>query len=432
MRAHPIVLVILSIALAACNDESGPGLDGTFPTGRPSGSPSGETPGGGTPPDGIVLISTSTVGSSPDLDGYRISVDGTARGEALGPTGTIAIGLLPGLHALRLLGVLPQCREASDSVVQVNVVSRDTVPVAFDIRCWVTGVLTTVSTSGLDLDTNGYTLLVDGAEQMHLHPFDRSLTALEPGAHTIALADLEPNCTANPSSDNVAVADSQVTPIAFAVGCTAASGVIGILIHVSCGATREFKPICEESFEPRLDGAPVSFDSGEVLALSPEEQWYLSDISAGRHVVSLARSSPCTDDTGPQRVTVTVGGATRDTADVTFSVTCPPPPADEFATLRNSTTTTGSFPPSTGYIVRASLLNFWDYVGSTQWAPLASLGPNETQFVQVVGNNDWWYFELDGVPSNCSAQSPTPPDARGFTPIDGDTLDLAFTVTCPG
>ena len=429
MRTHPIVLVILTIVLAGCADGSGPGTDAGDPSG---GTPPDGTPLDGTPPDGMLLVSTSTSGNSPDLDGYRLSVDGVARGDSLQPTGTIAIGLPPGRHTLRLLGIAPQCQEGSDTVVQVDVASRDTIPVPFDIRCWATGVLITVATTGLDLDTNGYGVLVDGAERVHAHSFDQSLTVLDPGTRTIALTDLEPNCTADPASQTVTLVDSQVVPLVFAVTCSAASGVIGILIQTS-------GLVVYASFEPLLDGRPVRREPetypGELVTFMPGERHYLSDVRAGNHLVSLARSSLCSIETGPQSVTVTVGGSARDTADLTFSVTCPVPRGN-VATLRISAPTTGSPPPSTRYTVRYSVAGYWDY-GFGEFAPLTPIEPNGTRFIEVPasdfagGGIYWYWFELDGVPSKCSARSLSTPNPMGFRLAAGDTLDLAFAVTCP-
>ena len=161
MRAHLIVLVILTIALAGCADGSGLGTDGTLPDGNP--------------PDGTLLVSTSTAGNDPDQDGYRLAVD-SAAGVPLVPTGTVAIGLPPGPHVLRLLGIAPQCLVASDTILDVDVPSKDTIPVAFEIHCPATGALITVTTTGLDLDTDGYRVLVDGAERARVGPDDRALT----------------------------------------------------------------------------------------------------------------------------------------------------------------------------------------------------------------------------------------------------------------
>src|SRR5690349_24947905 len=101
MLARRIVLMILTIVLAGCAEDNGPN-------------------------DGVLLILTSTSGTTPDLDGYRppvLTVDG-ADSVLLQPSGSLAIGVQPGQHALRLVGVAPGCAVTSDSVLQVTVTSR--------------------------------------------------------------------------------------------------------------------------------------------------------------------------------------------------------------------------------------------------------------------------------------------------------------------
>lgn len=295
-----------------------------------------------------------------------------------------------------------------------------------------TGVVITVSTTGLDLDTNGYGVLVDGAERGHVRSNDKALTVLDPGTRTIGLTDLEPNCTADPASRTVTVVDTEVVPLDFTVACTATSGVVGILIQASGAAVYE-------RFEPVLDGRPWKSEPetypGEVLTFMPGERHYLSNVHAGDHLVTLARSSLCSIDTGPQPVTVTAGGSGRDTVDLTFSVTCSVPRGD-VGTLKISASTTGSVPSSTRYTVRYATAGYWDY-GLGELALLSTVEPNGTLSIEAPasgfngGGIYWYWFELDGVPSRCRVHSPSAPDFMGFILTAGGTLDLAFTVTCP-
>ncbi|MGH7514650.1 MAG: hypothetical protein ACREOQ_17185 [Gemmatimonadales bacterium] len=129
MGVRPIVLVILATVLAGCADERG--YEDRL-----------------APEFGLLEVSTATSGDAPDPDGYGLGVDGGGAVTDAPPTGTVWLGLPPGRHALRLLGVAPQCRLASDSVVQVDLTTSDTVPVSFDVVCSVTGVPATVKVTG--------------------------------------------------------------------------------------------------------------------------------------------------------------------------------------------------------------------------------------------------------------------------------------------
>jgi hypothetical protein len=399
MRTHPIVLLVLAFLIAACGDNNGPSTDG------------------------ILLVSTSTAGSDPDPDGYVLAVD-KADNASLKPTGTVAIGLPSGHHALRLLGVAPQCSVAADTVLEVDVPSRDTVAVGFDISCWASAARISVTTSGPDI-SGGYLVLVDGAQGPHLQPDDTVLTRVEPGSRTIALTNLASNCmTVGPASRTVTVEDPGVVPIEFAVACTAVTGVVGIRINASGAAVYEPHGVSLNG-SPRFNGAPFSAPGVS----------YLDGVPPGHYLVSLADSPHCSVETGPQPATVTAGGPDRDTVDVDFSVTCSLPP-DSSGTLRISTVTTGSVPPSTRYAVRYAAAGYWDY-GFGDLAFLSSIEPNGTQSIEAApsgfnGAGIYWYgFELDGVPSNCRVHSPSAPDPMGFTLATGGTLDLAFAVTCP-
>ena len=403
MRTHPNVLVVLALLTAACADGNGP---------------SGNEP----PADGTLLVTTTTGGDDPDQDGYRLAVDGDSL--SLAPTGTRAIGLSPGRHALRLLGVAEQCSVASDTVLEVDVPSRDTVPLAFEVSCEDTGVRITVTTTGLDTDA-GYWILVDGAGQSATHANDTVVVRLQPGRRTIALTDLDPNCmAADPSTRTVTVVDAQVVPLDFTVVCTAASGVVGILITVS-------GPVLYEAFQASVDGSPWSYGVGQDLLL-PGGPHYRTGVDAGEHVISLLGASHCSVITGSQTARVTVGRLVRDTVEVDFSVTCALP-TGSVGTVRISTD--GPMPASAPYTVWFEGFGYWDYGGAGE----VLLGALDSAGILVAdmpasgsSADPYWYdFELRGVPADCTVKTAYANPNPGFMITRGDTLDLRFGVTCP-
>ena len=136
MRTHPILLLTIGLTLAACDDSGGPS-DGEPPT------------------DGTLVVSTATGGSDPDQDGYLLTVDGVDS-VALDPTGTAEVDLPEGHYTLRLLGVAEHCSVAPGTPLEVDVPLQDTTSVAFEVNCPVTGARITTTTTGLDLDPDGY------------------------------------------------------------------------------------------------------------------------------------------------------------------------------------------------------------------------------------------------------------------------------------
>ena len=118
--------------------------------------------------------------------------------------------------------------------------ARDTARTAFTIECQAVtgGVLLRTSTTGNDLDPNGYTLLIDGdplTEPLPDDPYgyygradvrfslsDRRLfERVPPGNHTYELTDVAPNCGVdgtNPQAVSVTV--GATSDVVFDVVCT--------------------------------------------------------------------------------------------------------------------------------------------------------------------------------------------------------------------
>jgi hypothetical protein len=271
-----------------------------------------------------------------------------------------------------------------------------------------TGARITTTTTGLDIDPDGYRIAVDGAElQTTVPPNGILLTRLDPGSRTIALTGLTLNCAVDgPGSRTVTIVDAEVVPIEFGVICTATSGVVGVVISGSGVGV----------FEATVDGATP-------FPVGPGGPAYLGGVPAGDHVVSLVPPADCSVETEPQSVTVTAGGLIRDTVSVTFSVTCR---RREAGTLRITAPTTGTI-PAHGYSVW--MCNFADPYSCTYsiHTRLGDLEPNGTLVARAApGIHRLW---LQDIPANCSGPSvfnPTP----AFTFAAGDTLNFILRVAC--
>jgi hypothetical protein len=173
----------------------------------------------------------------------------------------------------------------------------------------------TVSTTGLDIDSDGYHVLVDGRRRELVSANGSVLTRLEPGSWTIGLSGLSGNCTIEgPASHTVRVTDTDVAPVEFAVVCTSTSGVVGVSVEVSGSGVAA-------GYGARLDGTRLF----PLLLRGPS---YLAGVAPGDHIVSLAVPADCSLETDQQTVTVTSGRLIRDTVEVTFLVACPIRPRD--------------------------------------------------------------------------------------------------------
>jgi Tol biopolymer transport system component len=168
----------------------------------------------------------------------------------------------------------------------------------------------TVTTIGVELDTNGYSIAIDGGVR-HVIPVNDTMTlaALAAGSHSVLLAGLASNCAiagaANPQTVNVvAGATAQVV---FSVTCVATTGSL----TVSIGTTGT-------DLDP--DGYSLSVDSGVGQAVAVNGAVTVSGLSAGGHSVTLAGvTTNCTvSGTNPRAVII----ATSVTTSVAFDVAC--------------------------------------------------------------------------------------------------------------
>jgi TolB protein len=289
---YPALLLVVGLSLSACDDPGGADLGGPSP--------------------GTLVVSTSTEGDDPDQDGYLLTVDDVDSLD-LDPTGTAQVDLAPGRHTLRLLGVAGHCSVAPAPSLEVDVPPQGTTPVAFEIICrLMTTARITTTTTGLDIDPDGYSIAADGTDRGAIPANDTVLIRLDPGSRMIALKGLSPNCTIEgPGSQMVTIVADQVASIEFAVVCTATSGVIEIVISGNgVGVVHQ-----------------AAVDGGTPFPVGPGDRSYVGGVPAGDHVVSLAPTATCSVNTDQQSVTVTAGSLIRDTVEVTFPVTCAAPPA---------------------------------------------------------------------------------------------------------
>jgi hypothetical protein len=385
--------VAVGLMLAACADGEEPSTDGT------------------------LVVSTSTGGGAPDPDGYWLTVD-ALDSLPLDPTGIAELALPSGRHSLRLHGVAQHCSVNQETSLEVNVPSRGTVAVAFEVSCPAGAIRVTTTTTGLDPDPDGYRVVIDGADHGSIPANGTRLTGVEPGTRTITLTGLAPLCASEgPDSRAVTVTGPEPVSIEFAIVCTAASGVIGVVVETSGPHTSAF-------FEVMIDARGAHY----VGWGGPH---YVADVSGGQHVVSLRPASSCAMENDQREVTIAVGELIRDTVEVSFSVTCAQEP-EPSGTVRITAPTTGT--TATPYRVWYEHFDAWGYGGVVNH--LGELEPNGTLLVDLPVSNTWsggdpyWYrFYLEDAPSTCRADDPNPSQG-GFTIEDGDTLEVEFTVRC--
>ena len=182
---------------------------------------------------GSIQVTTATSGIDLDPNGYGVQIDGgSPRSVFINGTTTIE-GLSAGNHSVTLANAEANCTVAGANPRTIPVttggVTRDTARTTFQVTCVaVTGTIkVTAATSGIDLDPNGYTVLVDGG-QLQALPATGSVTieGVSAGDHNVILFAVASNCTVtgqNPQTVHVTTGSitRDTARSTFQVGCVA-------------------------------------------------------------------------------------------------------------------------------------------------------------------------------------------------------------------
>ena len=352
------------------------------------------------PTTGDLKVTTSTSGSNLDPDGYTVAVDG-GTGQAIGinnSTGVMFSGLTPGSHTVALSGVATNCSVSGGTTQTVNITAGQTTTLGFSVSCAATtgSIAVTTSTSGANLDPDGYTVAVDGGTGQAVGINTTiTISGVPTGSRTVTLSGVASNCTVSGgTSQTVTVAGGQTSSVTFTVTCSATTG--SIAVTTSTGGS---------NLDP--DGYTVAVDGGTGQAIGINTTITLTGIATGSRTVALSGvASNCTVSGGTSQ-TVTVAGG--QTANVTFSVTC----AALTGSLTVTTSTSGSNLPS-GYTVT---------VDDGQSRSINASGTTTYTGLSATTHS----VQLNGVPSNCSVSEANPQSVS--VPANG-TGQARFTVTC--
>ncbi len=258
----------------------------------------------------------------------------------------------------------------------------------------------TTSTTGVELDPDGYSFSVDGqAAQPIGAQATVTVDRLGDGQHTIELSGMAPNCAVegeNPRT--VTVASGATATVAFAIVCGAGTGAVRVVTATSGPGTDP------DGFILLLDGA----DRGTT---GPSATTTLSGIEPGPHTVGLAGLAGNCQAAGenPREVTVVAG----QTAELSFAVTCTAP-GPTTGSLEISVTTTGTNQDPNGYQVSVD-------GGASQ-----PIGTNATVTLANVSAVQHT-VQLLGLAANCAVTGDNP---IGAAVPAGGTATVAFSVNC--
>ena len=389
MRAHALLgpLVLLLVVAQGC--ESPPG-----------------------PSTGALRLLTHTTGGDLDLDGYIATVDNVPRGITANGT-LVVVELATGSHDVSLSGIAPNCAATGAGATRsATVRGGDTTDVSFPVACVATGIRVATATGGLDVDADGYTVLVDG----HTAGFvgiseSRDITRLAAGSHAVSLAGLAANCSVagdNPTTVNIST--GAVVAVSFNVSCVVATGVIEITVATT-------------GVELDANGYRIQIDSsGPSLAVNTNGSVRFDGIAVGQHAVTVTERSSNCSVTGehPRTVLLAGGGLVRDTVRLSFAVSC----VATRGSIRIAAVTSGTELDPDGYNVLVDEYCGYYYSCYGQWsAVVASNG--EHLFTDIpVGQHS---ITIQEIARNCSLAGSNP---RSVNVEPAATAVVTLDVTC--
>ncbi|PYP61567.1 MAG: hypothetical protein DMD37_13155, partial [Gemmatimonadetes bacterium] len=165
------------------------------------------------------------------------------------------------------------------------------------------------STTGSNLDPDGYTVAVDGGPGQAIGiNGSLSFTNLAAGSHSVTLSGVAANCTVSGgNSQTVSVPSGGTATAAFTVSCSAATGNLTVTTSTS-----------GSSLDP--DGYTVTVDGGSPQVIGINASTSYPGLSASSHTVAISGvAANCTVSGGnSQTVSVPAGG----TVTAPFSITC--------------------------------------------------------------------------------------------------------------
>jgi hypothetical protein len=101
---------------------------------------------------GAITVTTSTTGTSQDMDGYSVAIDDRP-GQAIGPSASVTIADLPaGTHSVLLAGVAPTCRVEGDNPRPAQIAVGQTAAITFTVTCATAVLRWTPMVSGTRAD----------------------------------------------------------------------------------------------------------------------------------------------------------------------------------------------------------------------------------------------------------------------------------------
>ncbi len=274
--------------------------------------------GGGSeltaPTTGAVHVTTSTLGETPDPDGYALTLD-DAEVRPIGAAAAATLtDLVPGPHRIGLAGIAANCAVAGGNPRTVTIVAGEVAGLDFSIECGPlpppTGALTVITvTSGSSPDPDGYAFTVGGSATRSIGPSATvRLPNVAAGVTTVELSGVAANCAVDGENPRpVTVVAGGDVEVGFSISCAAGAGTLEVTTATSGS------PV-----DP--SGYTVSVDGGAAVAIGVSASRTIGGLAPGAHSVALGgvAGNCAVQGQNPRGVTITES----ETTTVAFAVQC--------------------------------------------------------------------------------------------------------------
>ena len=191
---------------------------------------------------GAIVVTTQTIGTDLDADGYTVSIDG-GPAQRISVNGTLAVGRLQtGAHVVVLSDIAANCA-VDGGIAQTVSIADNSASASFTVRCVapVGSIRVTTVTTGEELDPDGFAVQVWTSGGWYEYPeqvgesqpiganASVTLSSIQQGAYTVVLTGVAQNCRADPPGGQAAVTVTvgATSNVVFAVRC-AATGTLRV------------------------------------------------------------------------------------------------------------------------------------------------------------------------------------------------------------
>ena len=248
-------------------------------------------------------------------------------------------------------------------------------------------------TSGVELDTDGYSLVIDAGVGRPIGTnASLEIASLSDGAHTVDLLEVAPNCEiqgVNPRT--VTTLSGSTADVTFDVECAASIGSVRVITRTTG--------------EDQDEDGYVVVVNGDARQVEINSSLIYEDVSAGETVVEILGVAANCSAAGQTYYEVRVIGG--ETSEVTFAFDCSARQPDT-GTLQVAAATTGPSPDPDGYVVT---------VDGAVGHPIAVSGSVLLTGL-AIGDRS---VALTGIAANCAVSGANPRRATAFARRSAET-----------